>query len=218
MTFIRPVFISLSLLLLFACSSAPVLDVRSEWPEAYAADKEYVVFLHGSNVYRTGTLGQQAQEQNRVIAEQIAALGSVVILDQRTYGVKVYDHSRLVSKRISLMLEAGVPAKNITVVGYSSGANGAYYVAATLLNPDMGYVYLTGCHKRITGFPRGEILALYDERDGQEFGSCAKQTERVKSGLVLTEKSYNSGQGHRYFSIWDEAWGQDMLSWLSTER
>lgn len=204
---------------LSACSTPPPqLDVAEVWPQAYSPDKKYVIFMHGNNVYKTSDAGTAEREKNRMIAEQIAALGYSVILDQRDYGVKVYDHSLMVAKRIKQMIADGVPASHITVMGFSSGSNGAFYIAATLLNPELGYVYLAGCHQRISGFPRGEMLALYERRDGQEFGSCESQVAKVSSGVKYEEKMYDTGTGHKFFTAYDELWGADLKAWLQAER
>jgi hypothetical protein len=101
-------------------------------------------------------------------------------------------------------LSAGVPAKNITVVGASKGAGIAVYVSHYLENKEINYVILGICHPdTVQGFERdritlqGNVLSIYDSVDIFA-GSCQGLFEFSEGrGISRHEEIVlNMGIGH----------------------
>jgi len=83
-----------------------------------------------------------------------------------------------VTTQVKALLEASVPAKNITMVGASKGAGITVYVSHFLENPEVNFVLLAICHPdNVQGYIQGgiflygNVLSIYDSVDTYA-GSC----------------------------------------------
>jgi predicted esterase len=126
-------------------------------------------------------------------------------------------------KQIDHLLAKGVPAKNITVSGFSKGAVIALATASVMNNPEISYILLAGCSDYLNDKCEvaadkavGRILAIYDSED-DKFGSCSG-TISTDNGTVLEETELDSGKGHKVFRIpkekFIEQWRDPLLGWI----
>jgi hypothetical protein len=102
------------------------------------------------------------------------------------------------------LLDAGVPAANITIIGASKGAGIAVYVSHNLEVEEINYVIMAICHPDIVEafrqdgvYLHGNVLSIYDSVD-EYAGSCQdlfKYSE--ERGLSRYDEIILSmGQGH----------------------
>jgi hypothetical protein len=119
-------------------------------------------------------------------------------------------------------MEMGVPAKNITVSGFSKGSVIALAVSGAVQNPEVNYVLLAGCSDFLNdkyqvdaSLASGRILSIYDKGD-EKFGSCKSMIKKSDS-VKFKEKKLNTGKGHKLFKIPKEKfikeWRDPLLKW-----
>jgi hypothetical protein len=114
-------------------------------------------------------------------------------------------YAKKTAEQITDLLEAGVPAKNITVVGVSKGSYIAIYVSHFLENKKVNFVILGSCYpdevellKQNQIILYGNVLAIYDSVDIYA-GSCEELFSLSESHGGLSrhdEIVLNIGTGH----------------------
>lgn len=177
------------------------------FPESVDTTKQYLFYLHGkiiedqgipavSSIY--GEYGYQA------ILEKLSSYGFVVISEQRAKNTDGIAYARRVAEQVTALLDAGVPAKNITVVGASQGAWITVYVSHFLENEKLNFVIMAICHPdNIEAFKQGQIflygnvLSIYDYAD-ELAGSCQElfSFSEGKGISQYKEVVLNVGTGH----------------------
>ena len=83
-----------------------------------------------------------------------------------------------ITEQVTAVLKAGVPAKNITIVGASKGAGIAIFVSHLLENEEINYVIMAICDPATVEELKqneislyGNVLSIYDATD-ELAGSC----------------------------------------------
>ena len=203
--------------LFFVCSS-PLLagGVISEIPSSPDTSEKYIFYLHGSVEEEEGST-----EKYEAAVEAIAESSAIVIsevrenTDPNTYAEKI-------KTQVSGLISKGVPAKNISVTGFSKGSIIALASAGVIQNPEVNYVLLAGCsdflNEKYGVDPAravGRILSIYDSGD-DKFGSCSgmvNSSDKVK----FEETELDSGKGHKLFRIpkekFIEQWRDPLVDW-----
>jgi hypothetical protein len=114
----------------------------------------------------------------QAILRKLESFGFGVISEQRPKNADPTEYAQRVANQLNLLLKAGVPPKNITIVGASKGAAIAMIVSHQSKNKQVNFILLGSCSpdviedlKQKQMFLYGNILAIYDSVD--EFaGSC----------------------------------------------
>jgi hypothetical protein len=119
------------------------------------------------------------------------------------------------------LLKAGVPAKNITVVGASKGAGIAIFVSHLLENEEINYVIMAICDPSTVEELKqneislyGNVLSIYDSTD-ELAGSCQElfSFSEGKGISKYNEIVLNVGTGHGIlFKPLDE-WIIPVIQW-----
>ena len=168
----------------FACSTSVYAgSVIADAPANPDASAKYIFYVHGSVEEAEGST-----DKYEAAVKAIAASSATVIsevrgdTDPNTYAGKL-------KNQVDSLISKGVPAKNITVSGYSKGAIITLSAAGAIQNADVNYVLLAGCSDRLNEKysvdPRkaaGRILSIYDSGD-DKYGSCSGiigKTDKVK--------------------------------------
>ena len=153
-------------------SGAVLRDV----PEKIDTSAKYLFYLHG-RIVETGGVRPRHERHGYYeygqILQTLAARGFQVISEPRPADTGHFEYARKITAQVGRLLAAGVPARNVTVVGASKGGVIAAFVSTLLRNRDVNYVILAGCsgggqylqHK--VDF-HGRVLSIYDTAD--EFG------------------------------------------------
>ena len=155
--------------------------ISYEFPDSIDPAKPYMFYLHGKILEDQGIPAvspEFGEYEYFEILETLAGLGSVVISEQRPKDTDSVRYARKISAQITALLDAGVPAKDITVVGASKGAGIVIYVSHFLDNEDINYVIMGICHPNIVEelvgaevYLSGNVLSIYDSSDDYA-GSC----------------------------------------------
>lgn len=113
-------------------------DVISEVPSKPDTSAKFIFYLHGSVEEDEGST-----EKYETALEAIADYSDIVIsevrgdADPNTYAKKL-------KGQVNVLISEGVPAKNITISGFSKGSIITLAAAGAIQNPDVNYVLLAG--------------------------------------------------------------------------
>jgi hypothetical protein len=151
------------------------------FPTSIDPEGEYLFYLHGKIIEDQGLPAistEYGEYEYQAILEALERYGYIVISEQRVADTDGKEYASRVAGQVTLLLVAGVPPEQITVVGASKGAGIAVYVSHALANSKINYVLLSICHPdNVQGFIQdgitlsGNVLSIYDASD-RLAGSC----------------------------------------------
>jgi len=209
---------------------SPALDLSAyAFPDSIDTTKRYIFYLHGKIIEDQGIPAispEFGEYEYGAILRKLSQHGFVLISEQRPKNTDGVAYARKVTEQVASLVNAGVPAKNITVVGASKGAGIAVYVSHFLGNEEMNFVIMAICHpdqvaafKQEQIFLYGNILSIYDSAD--EFaGSCQDLFSfSVGKGISRHEEvvlSIGTGHGILYRPI--DEWIIPSVEWAEKLR
>ena len=153
-----------------------------EFPASIDPSQKYLFYLHGRIIEDQGLPAISpdfGEYEYAAILKKLREHGFVVISEQRPKNTDSVEYASRVIEQITTLLNAGVPAKNITVVGASKGAGIAIYISHFLANEEVNFVIMGICHPDIVKDLKqqqislyGNVLSIYDFADDEYAGSC----------------------------------------------
>ncbi len=153
-----------------------------EFPAVITPSSRYLFYLHGKIIEDQGLPAvspEYGEYEYASILRALADKGFVVVSEQRSKDTDASAYARQVGGQVALLIAAGAPPQNITVVGASKGAWIAAIVSSLLVNPRVNYVLIASCPpSMIDEWEKegmrlnGNVLAIYDAADRQYSGSC----------------------------------------------
>ena len=162
-------------------SATPAFITDYEFPDSIEPANQYLFYLHGKIIEDQGIPAvspDYGEYEYETILERLSGFGFVVISEQRPKNADGVKYAQKTAEQITDLLDAGVPAKNITVVGVSKGSYIAICVSHFLENEEVNYVLLGSCYpdeveilKQNRIFLHGNVLSIYDSFDIYA-GSC----------------------------------------------
>ena len=201
-----------SILLLTACGGAIVKEI----PQKPDRAGKYIFYLHGSVEESRGTTEKYHTALNAIASSSATVLSEVRgDTDPNTYAKKI-------KNQVDGLIANGVPAKNITISGFSKGSIITLAAAGVINRSDVNYVLLAGCSAELNekynvdpSRAIGRILSVYDSGD-DKFGSCEGHL-KLSSQLIFDEIDLDSGKGHKVFRIPKEKfirlWRDPLVKW-----
>ena len=203
--------------------------VVSQVPDKPDAEAKYLFYIHGSGM-DTGRAGSKRAYEKGIKA--LSELGFIVITEIRSkdtikkFPVDHEKYARKIAGGVKELLVAGVPARNITVVGFSRGAVVTLIASGFINNSEVGFVIMAGCiaktgeYKKILPYfyenavPNltGRFLSFWDSGD-TNFRSCIDYFNRVPSPISYEEVKLSSGKGHGAFESPNEKWINPLAEW-----
>ena len=179
-----------------------------EFPDSIEPTKQYLFYLHGKIVEDQGIPAispDYGEYEYQAILERFRGLGFVVISEQRPKNTDGTKYARKIVAQIKDLLDAGVPDKNITVVGASKGSYIAISISHFLESDEVNYVLLGSCYpgelellEQNQIILYGNVLSIYDSVD-QYAGSCEElfSLSESRGGLSRHDEIVlNIGTGH----------------------
>jgi hypothetical protein len=205
--------------------SSPTFDPsKYAFPGSIDPGKRYLFYLHGKIIEDQGIPAvspEYGEYQYQAILEKLSSYGFVVLSEQRAKDADAMQYAKRISAQVTDLLEAGVPAKNITVVGASKGAGITIFVSHLLDNEEINYVIMAICDpvtvKELeqNGISLvGNVLSIYDSAD-QLAGSCQELFSFSEGRGIAShdEIVLNIGTGHGIlFKALDE-WITPAVQW-----
>jgi hypothetical protein len=177
------------------------------FPAAIDPAKQYLFYLHGKIIEDQGFPAispDYGKYEYEAILKKFGGYGFAVISETRPKDTDGVAYAQKITGQVATLLKAGVPAKNITIVGASKGAGIAVYVSHFLENKQVNFVILANCHpdevavlKQGQIFLYGNVLSIYDSTD--EFAGSCKELFAFSDGKGIgrsDEVVLNIGTGH----------------------
>lgn len=208
-----------------ALPSTPTPNFNSyEFPDSIDPGERYLFYLHGKIIEDQGLpaispdFGEYQYEE---ILAALSSYGFVVISEQRPKDANGILYAEEVTGEVTALLEAGVPANAITLVGASKGAGITIYVSHYLENEDINFVLMGICHPDVVdGLLQGQIslygnvLSIYDSVDNYA-GSC-QELFSYSEGKGLSshdEIILDMGMGHGILYQPLDEWISPAVNW-----
>jgi hypothetical protein len=199
------------------------------FPATIDPAKRYLFYLHGKIIEDQGLPAispEFGEYEYEAILEKLSGYGFVVISEIRPKNTDGVAYAKKISGQATALLQAGVPAKNITIVGASQGAAIAVYVSHFLENKEVNFVILSICHPdNVTSFIQsqmflyGNVLLIYDSADDEFAGSC-KDLFAYSEGKGIgryDEVVLNVGTGHGILYKPLDEWIIPVVEWAGTQ-
>jgi len=186
-----------------------------------SAAAETVFYLHGKIVEDEGDQAVHPQfgiyEYESILAN-LREDGHTVFSERRQPGTDRMAYSRKVVSEIRALLESGVSAGEIVVIGFSKGAQIAILVSDSLANSNVRFVFQAVCGSWVRRFENlkvyGDILSMYETSDSA--GSCAGLFRRSEPSTC--EIPISTGLRHGAFYRPLDAWLLPQKQWISSGK
>lgn len=194
--------------------------VLSDVPQKVDTEARYLIYLSGFIVEAGNTrptspkFGVYEYEQ---ILEAFRQAGFVVISEARKQTHEIEPYAEKVAGKVRQLLNAGIPPRNITVVGASQGAWIGMLASTYLKNRRLNFVVIGACGAD-EGFLQlvdlhGDVLFIAERTDRSPVARCQRfrddATGLGESKLVET----NTGQGHGFLYRPMKAWVEPTIAW-----
>ena len=199
-------------------SSFAYAGVDSDIPSSPDASEKYVFYLHGS--------AEESDGDNEKYQAAVDAISSNVdnVISEIRGDTDPNSYAEKIKKQVNTLISKGIPAKNITVSGFSKGAIITLAAAGAINNPNVNYVLLAGCSEELNdkysvdpAKAVGRIYSIYDSGD-EKFESC-EETIKPSAKLKFEEIDLDSGKGHKIFRIpkekFIEQWRDPLIEWVN---
>ena len=202
------------------------------WPDPDVAARvpapRHLIYLHGGIVQNQQSARPRHPQFGYYELEKILGAfrdrGFVVSGEIRPKSASVSDSADQVIAQVKRLLESGVPADRITVVGASMGAGIALVASARLQNPNMRFCVLGAClSENVRGLladegkaPSGHLLSIREASDDST-GRCQPWSNDVEPGspLVVRELVLDTGLGHGFLYQPLPEWVNPVVEWAS---
>lgn len=186
-------------------------------PQKIDPQARYLFYLHGRIVEesRRPTSPQFGVYEYDQILETLRARGFVVISEQRPKGTVIEKYAEKVAEQVRGLLKAGVPPRQITVVGASQGSWIAMLASTYLKNRELNFVFIAGCSAD-TDFLKlidwhGNVLSIYERTDGPK--TCQKYHEDATGVGSYEELQLNTGLRHGFIYKPMIEWIEPTVAW-----
>ena len=214
---------TIALLLAAPSGHALAQTVLRDLPERISPDTRYILYVHGRIIE---TEGPEAVSDRfgpydfRGITEALSSRGHVVIAELRGPGGLEYVDT--IVGHVRTLQGAGVPAENITVVGFSKGGYMTLRAARELREPDVSFAILAGCvAEAVAGEDLsadgldGRLLSMADSSDDLGFPCTPLFARNVQLSSPIS-MVFHEGSGHGRFYAADPVWLTPLMDWIDS--
>lgn len=132
-----------------------------------------------------------------------------------------FEYAEQLSQQVQQLIAKGVPAKNISLVGFSRGGFITAITSSYLKNTEINFVILAACTsgmaKREEIKIYGHLFSVYETSDSA--GSCDDVVARsAKSVSSYQEIAISTGRDHGAFFTPRKEWLIPVKAWLTREK
>ncbi len=205
-------------------------DIHTDVPAKIKPDAHYLIYVHGGWLETRRPDEPHPKrglyEYDKIVAA-LAAGGFEIVSELRREKTNPRRYARTrVVPQVKALMEAGVPAGNITVAGFSKGGSIALLAATQTKAPGLNFVVMAGCgkgqfRKSYDSFlandaskMQGRMLSLYDSKD-LIAGTC-KETAAKAPNVKFEEIVLEVGAGHGTFYVARKAWTDKIAAWAKS--
>jgi hypothetical protein len=207
---------------LFALLASLLLPISVDASEldGSSAGRPTIFYLHGRIIEEEGTTPTHPIYGLYDYPEILSALesrGANVIAEARPSGTNAEEYARETIANIEGLLEDGVSADNIVVIGFSKGGVISIIVSSLFDRPDIRYVIMAACSDWVDAYPQlrltGHVLSVYENSDATA-GSCRSFAERNDALGSFQEIQTSTGKEHGAFYLPRSEWVLPVLDWI----
>ena len=198
---------------------------RFDFPKTIDPDEKYLFYLHGKIIEDQGNPAVSpdfGEYEYGSILEKLAGYGFTVISEPRPINTDGVEYAKKIAGQVLILLDAGVPPENISMIGASKGGGIAIYASNLIGNLDIKYVIMAICSPEEIAVLKqrgvtlsGRVLSIYDSADTLA-GSCQELFDYSK-GMGLTEFRevvLHVGMGHGILYKPLDEWVKPVMDWL----
>jgi hypothetical protein len=200
-----------------AADGGRVLEHAPESPDPTA---RYLFYLHGRIIEVQGPKAVSpdfgAYDYDGIL-QALAEAGFTVVAEVREDGAG-REFAVDTARQVRDLLQAGVPPRHVTVVGFSKGGMLAVGVSTLVGSDEVGYVILAGCSpderwvSRVAPRVRGRFLSLFDRSDRLS-PSCEPLYAAAKQLHDTKEQVFETGLDHGLFYRPRSDWLDQVFAW-----
>ncbi|MGW8193112.1 MAG: alpha/beta hydrolase [Desulforhopalus sp.] len=197
-----------------------ILQVPPEKPDC---SKRYLFYLHGLIVEMAGTRPKSEEHgyyEYDLILKELARTGCIVISEVREKNTQIEAYAEKIANQIKQLVQKGVPAANIIVVGASKGGIIAAYVSNGLQDKEVNYLILAGLFEKCLVDADlklyGKVLSIHDRADSQSM-TPEIYFDRSKGLGNFQKIVLNLDIGHGLIYRPYREWLDPMLTWLDNK-
>ncbi|CAM4093377.1 alpha/beta hydrolase [Pseudoalteromonas byunsanensis] len=206
-------------LISFNCWSTTILNAP---PESVSVNDKFVFYSHGYIV--EGVDPKPVNTKNGwgvydfpAVKQALSDKSYTLIAHHRAKNTDPFAYAYELNKQVRELVEKGVSAKNITLIGFSRGAFISAVASDKLSDLEINTVILAGCgglssskHSDIKVF--GHVLSVYEQSDRAQ--SCAALDKRSTQTRSFNEIMINTGLEHGAFYRPMNEWVTPVKAWV----
>lgn len=203
-----------------AVTKGVVLD---QVPEQIDRNRRYLFYLSGYIVHDRNVAPvhpEYGMYQYSKILRTFADSDLVVISEARKQDREIEPYARKVTDQIRQLLKAGVPPKNITVVGASQGSWIAMLASTYLANRGVNFVLIAACSagKAFLNVVNlhGNILSIFERTDVAQ--TCSDYRADATGIRDWKEVAVNTGFKHGFLYRPLNEWVAPAVAWANGQR
>lgn len=221
----KHLFILLILLIISFSSRAfetsQTTKIFSELPEQINPADKFVFYSHGLIVEGNNPKPEHPNWGVYDFPAVVKALSDPkynLIAYHRPKNTDPREYAKKLNEQVTYLIEKGVPARNISLVGFSRGGFITVLASNELKNTALNFAIIAACttnfslRKDISIY--GHIYSIFETTDS--VGSCGNLTKNnVKTVTSFQEISITTGKDHGAFYRPIDAWVKPLKSWLT---
>jgi len=199
-----------------------VAEIFSDFPADIQTDANYAFYSHGLIVEGTDQRPRHPEfgvYQFPEIVQALHAQGNFNLIAQHRPARTVPEvHAQQLIGWVNRLLDAGVLAENITLIGFSRGAQITLLASDELRESGINTVVMAVCFDG--DYPSdpplklgGHVLSLFETSD--VVNSCSTLLQRSTDAISVQEIAITTGLRHGAFYTPHNAWLTPLRAWLS---
>jgi hypothetical protein len=194
--------------------------IYNSFPTEVSPGDHYIIYLHGKIIEDQGieqpTSPQFGEYKYKEILAAFSDEGLQVISEVRLKNTNALQYAHRLAGKIQVLLDAGVPPEQITIVGVSKGGAIAILTSDMLQNDRLKFVLLAGCNIELLESPQisiaGRVLSIFEASDDLS-GSCQPLFDRASATSIVQEIRLETGLGHgEFYRPWPR-WVEPSINW-----
>ena len=194
--------------------------IYDKFPEKVEANERYVFYSHGFIVEGTNPTPKNERwgiYQFPAIKKSLADSQYTLIAYHRQKGTDPFIHSKALANDVKSLLDNGVAANHITILGFSRGAFITALTSHYLEETPVNTILLAGCGRIVSNKyldikMNGAFFSVYETSDGAV--SCKKLKERSPNLTSFDEISLSTGKEHGAFYSPLPEWVIPVKEWI----
>ncbi|MDQ7019159.1 MAG: alpha/beta hydrolase [Robiginitomaculum sp.] len=218
-------------ILLFAIGFAMTVNIAgaqagtlyTTFPKSIKPAEKYVFYSHGLIVEGTNETPVHPRFGTYDFPAIKAALSASdfnLIAYHRPAGTEPNAWADKLAGDVHVLIAAGVPAHNITLMGFSRGGMITALASSMLSMPGLNTILMASCGGWINARPdiklAGRVLSIYETSD--RFGTCQPLIDHSKAVTTFTEIAISTGKEHGAFFTPRKEWVEPVLRWINGEK